>query len=248
MTAADITGTRGAEMFARYAHAPNQLGYCGPRDSRLLDGGRDDIEKAARQFTGAWPYLQVMSRMSGIADPLDHRLVDSYWLGGGLGDGMDPEAFTAELLAIISPQAGHYWSHLGADLAAEAAPDHCFHVFAVYPWSRLLGRGADEHPLLVLDSCRISWGTVVSVDDATAVVRGRRLLWDGAAFSLSEPQIRHVDTSAGARRGVVVAAGDRVALHWDQVCDVLDADQVARLQRSTDRQLRATTRRLQASS
>ena len=68
MTATDITGTRGAEMFARYAYAPNQLGYCGPHDSRLLTGSREEIEKAARQFTGAWPYLEVLSRGLGVMD------------------------------------------------------------------------------------------------------------------------------------------------------------------------------------
>jgi hypothetical protein len=85
MTAANITDTRGAEMFARYAHAPNQLGYCGPANSSsLLDGPRDRIETAARQFTGAWPHLQVLSRMTGIADPLDYRLVDRIGTGAVL--------------------------------------------------------------------------------------------------------------------------------------------------------------------
>lgn len=170
MTTADITDTRGAEMFARYACAPNQLGYCGPQDTRLLMGSRDEIEQAARQFTGAWPYLKVMSKLTDIPDPLDHRLVDSYWLGGGIGAELSHRSFTAELLKMIAPQAGHYWSHLTEDLVDEAAPNHCFHVFGVYPWSRLLGKSADEHPLSILDNCRISWGTVVSTDGTAAVV------------------------------------------------------------------------------
>lgn len=244
MTTADITDTRGAEMFARYACAPNQLGYCGPQDTRLLMGSRDEIEQAARQFTGAWPYLEVMSRMTDIADPLDHRLVDSYWLGGGIGTEFSHRSFTDELLKVIVPQAGHYWSHLTEDLIDEAAPNHCFHVFGVYPWSRLLGKGVDEHPLSVLDNCRISWGLVVSTDGATAVVSSPRLRWADSVLSLSDPEQRTVQI--GTPGDIPVCAGDLVALHWGQICDRLTPEQVARLTDSTERQLHATTRRLNA--
>jgi hypothetical protein len=241
-THADITDTDGPEMFARYAYAPNQLGYCGPpNSSRLLNGARDEIEVAARQFTGAWPYLQVLSRMTGIADPLDYRLVESYWLGGGVGARLDSRAFTAELLAVIGPQAGHYWTHLTADLADEAAPNHCFHVFGVYPWSQLLGKGMDEHPLAVLDSCRITWGTVVSTDDASVVVSCQRLTWDGAALSLSAALTRTVDLDDISP---AVAPGELVAVHWDRVCGRLNTEQVQALADSTHHQLHTTNRRL----
>jgi hypothetical protein len=244
MTTVDIahtTHSSGAEMFARYAYAPNQLGYCGPPNSaNLLDGTPDDIEKAAKQFTGAWPYLQVLSRMTGIADPLDHRLVESYWLGGGVGVELDSHAFIAELLAVIGPQAGHYWSHLTADLAVEAAPNHCFHVFGVYPWSRFLGKGMDEHPLRVLDNCRITWGTVVSTDDVSAVVSCRRLAFDGAALSLTATSPLHAELDGTT----AVAPGDLVAVHWGRVCGRLTAKQACALADSTGRQLLATNRRL----
>ncbi|MDX1882176.1 DUF6390 family protein [Mycolicibacterium sp. 120270] len=249
MTTPNINGACGALMFARYAYAPNQLGYCGPRDSRLLSGTRGEIETAARQFTGAWPYLEVLSQLTGIADPLDHRLVDAYWLGGGVGDQVNPQEFTTELLRIIAPQAGHYWHHLTADLADDAAPDHCFHVFAVYPWSRLLGKvGGDEHPLNILDNCRISWGTVVSTDGATAVVASQRLQWSGAALSLSSPEELSVKVSTDARIDIAVEPGDLVALHWGQVCDRLTPEQLARLKDCTTRQLHSTTRQLSASA
>lgn len=247
MTTQDIRSTCGALMFARYACAPNQLGYCGPHDSRLLSGTRAEIETAARQFTGAWPYLEVLSRMTGISDPLDHRLVDAYWLGGGIGAEVNSQEFTAELLTIIAPQAGHYWNHLTDDLADEAAPDHSFHVFGVYPWSRLLGKGGgDEQPLTILDNCRISWGTVLSTDGATAVVVSQRLRWNGAALSLSAPEEHRVKVATGTTTDIAVEPDDLVALHWGEVCDRLTPEQVARLKDCTDRQLHSTTRRLRA--
>lgn len=128
-------------MFARYAYAPNALGYCGPPlGATLRDGSVADVRRAATTFSGAWPYLRVLSRLTGIDDPLDYRLVEAYWLGRGVAAGLDPQEFFDALLAIIGAQASHYWSHLTADLVCEAAGNHCFHVFGVYPWTRFLGR------------------------------------------------------------------------------------------------------------
>lgn len=232
-------------MFARYAYAPNALGYCGPPlGATLRDGSVDDVRSAAMKFSGAWPYLQVLSRMTGIADPLDYRLVESYWLGGGIGAGLDSTEFVDQLLAIIGPQAGRYWSHLGPDLGCEAAANHCFHVFAVYPWSRLLGRGLDEHPLNVLDNCRITWGTVVSRKDDDVEVSCRGLLWDGQALELSEPSTRRLDVWADGYSAVPdVAVGDDVAVHWGRLCGRLRPGQIQALADATARQLTLTNQR-----
>jgi Family of unknown function (DUF6390) len=241
--------TRGVEMFARYAYAPNALGYCGPPlGAALRDGSVDEVRAAATRFSGAWPYLRVLSQLSGIADPLDYRLVESYWLGGGVGADVDPREFFDALLAIIGPQAGRYWSHLTADLACEAAGNHCFHVFGVYPWTRFLGpknRGVNEHPLSVLDNCRITWGTVVSRAGDDVEVMCRRLAWDGLALTLSEPAERPLDLWADGYSAVPdVAVGDEVAVHWGRLCGRLSPEQVRALADSTDRQLRVTSRRL----
>lgn len=241
MTAADA---RGADMFARYAYAPNALGYCGPPlGATLRDGSVEAVRAAASRFSGAWPYLRVLSALTGIADPLDYRLVESYWLGGGVAADLDPNQFFDRLLAIIGPQAGRYWSHLTADLAGEAAGNHCFHVFGVYPWSRLLGR--TEHPLRVLDSCRITWGTVLSRDGDDIEVSCRALVWDGRALTLSEPSVRRLEVWADGYAAVPdVSVGDRVAVHWGRLCGRLTQEQIHALAEATDRQLAATNQRL----
>jgi hypothetical protein len=238
--------SRGVEMFARYAHAPNALGYCGPPlGATLRDGSVDEVRKAATQFSGAWPYLRVLAKMTGITDPLDYRLVESYWLGGGVGADLDAGEFFDALLAIIGPQAGQYWSHLTPDLAGEAAGNHCFHVFGVYPWTRFLGRGMDEQPLSVLDNCRIAWGTVISRDGDGVEVMCQGLAWDGQALTLSEPSARVLDVWADGYSAVPdVAAGDEVAIHWGRLCGRLQSDQTQSLADSTTRQLQATNQRL----
>jgi hypothetical protein len=241
-----LTDTRGVEMFARYAYAPNALSYYGPPlGATLRDGSVDDVRRAATTFSGAWPYLRVLSALTGIADPLDCRLVESYWLGDGVGAGIDPKDFFDALLAIIGPQAGRYWSHLTPDLAREAAGNHSFHVFGVYPWTRFLGRGMDEHPLGVLDNCRITWGTVVSRSGDDIEVLCQRLVWDGQALALSEPSARLLDVWADGYSAVPdVAVGDDVAVHWGRLCGRLRPEQVRTLADSTGRQLRVTSQRL----
>jgi hypothetical protein len=215
----------------------------------LRDGSVDDVRNAATQFSGAWPYLRVLSKMTGIGDPLDYRLVESYWLGGGIGARLDPDEFVDELLAIIGPKASRYWGHLTAGLACEAAANHCFHVFGVYPWSRFLGGAgrqySAEHPLSVLDNCRITWGTVLSRDGDNVEVSCSRLVWDGHALGLSEPSARRLDVwTDGYSAMPDVAAGDEVAIHWGRLCGRLQPGQIHALADSTSRQLHVTNQRL----
>jgi hypothetical protein len=244
-----LTDTAGVEMFARYAYAPNALGYCGPPlGATLRDGSVDEVRTAATKFSGAWPYLRVLAKLTGIADPLEYRLVESYWLGGGVGADLDTGDFFDALLAIIGPQAGRYWSHLTPDLADEAAANHCFHVFGVYPWTRFLGLkngSMDEHPLNVLDNCRITWGTVTSRNADNVEIRCQKLAWDGESLTLAEPAPRILDVWADGYSAVPdVAVGDEVAVHWGRLCGRLGPEQLRALADSTDRQLRITSQRL----
>ena len=236
----------GAELFARYAYAPNHLGYCGPPAGDVLrTGTAAQVRAAARRFSGAWPYLQVLSAMSGIDDPLDPRVVASYWLGGGVGERLDPREFGARLLAVIGPQAGHYWAHLTADLLDEAAGNHAFHVFGVYPWTRLLGRGADRQPLHVLDSCRITWGTVLARHGDDVDVRYRPLRLAGGALRLAAPVVARIPVLVqGHDPAPGLTADDAVALHWGRICGRLERGRLHELRSSTLRQLDRTNRRL----
>jgi hypothetical protein len=229
----------GVQLFARYAHAPNALGFCGP--SSGVAGSEEQVRAAARRFSGAWPYLQVLARLTGTDDPLEHRLVEAYWLGRDLG--VDHARFADELLAVIGPQAGHYWTHLTPELLASGSPDHGFHVFGVYPWSRLLGAGPE--PLHVLDSCRIRWGVVVGRDGTGAEVSTSHLTWDGAVLDLAGPTVERIPE---ANVQVDVEVGDQVALHWEWLCDHLTPTQCEALEASTRRELTATTARLVGSA
>jgi hypothetical protein len=248
----------GAVLFARYAYAPNELGYCGPAEAATLfelgvtgqlgvaGPNHADIESIARRFSGAWPYAVLLAELAGIADPLDERVMRAYWTGGALLDGVDREAFGVKLLEMIGSQAGHYWTHLTPELLCEAAPTHGFHVFGVYPWTRLLAAGPAEQPLYVLDNCRIRYGQVHSVEDEHVIVRTRRLTWDGCQLGLGQASEERVRFAGHGGRSFVAnpLAGDWLALHWDSACERLSPSQLAYLQRCTAWQLRMTNQRL----
>lgn len=247
-----MSGRSGRALFARYAYAPNALGYCGPAGSALLEAVAcagegavvDEVDAAARQFSGAWPYQELLAELCGVDDPLDERVARGYWTGNELTASVDRERFGRELLDRLGARAGHYWKYLTDDLLPEVAPTHAFHVFGVYPWTRLLGTGMPQ-PLQVLDSCRIRNGVVVELRPDTAVVRSRGLQFDGVRLALGPLEDRAVRRRVPAGAFVPdLRVGDRVAVHWDLVCDRLDADQAGSLEYWTDWQLQQTNPRL----
>ena len=240
----------GAVLFARYAYAPNELGYCGPAETRaLFDLGvtghsHVDIVSIARRFSGAWPYAVVLAELAGVSDPLDESVMRAYWTGSALLDRIDNVEFGTKLLERIAPHAGHYWGHLTPDLLPEAAPTHGFHVFGVYPWTRLLPEIPD-HALHVLDNCRIRWGEVLGVDGEYVVVLSQRLIWDGVRLGFASPAEERVRFAVDGRAFVPdPQLGDVLALHWDSVCERLTSEQTGYLRRTTGEQLRLTNLRL----
>lgn len=242
----------GNRLFARYAHAPNSLGYCGPENADILNAvaaGRltdHDVTPIARQFSGAWPYQATLAELAGIEDPLDVEVTRAYWTGNRLTDEIDRTAFGHALLDTIRPQAGHYWSHLDDRLLDEASPTHVFHVLGVYPWSRMLGLGRPE-ALQVLDSCRIGWARVTAVGERQLEVVTQHLEYDEGELRLGREREEFVDNVFGSDTFVDgVQVGDHVAVHWGLVCDALTETEVESLQRWTQWQLDAMAPRLRA--
>ncbi|HET6953972.1 MAG TPA: DUF6390 family protein [Acidimicrobiales bacterium] len=243
----------GPARFARFALPPNLLGYCGPHDgaalfeygaSGVVDGG---LRSLARAFDGAWPYLELIAGAHGIADPLDGRVIDAYWLGGPLLDRVPLALAGRSLDDRFRRRAGPAWRAMAGSLTPGTRLSHGFHVMSVYPWVGLLRSGAVDQPLHVLDRCRIRWGRVVAGGADEVTVRTRLLTWDGARLGLGDP------VTERARRGrdgvtlVDLGPGDDVALHWDWVCERLDRRRLAHLRGDTARQLAAVNRDLRAS-
>ena len=242
MTASTVG--EGGRRFARFAWPPNHLGHCGPAtDGELwgfatgepLTGGLVDL---ARGFEGAWPYLELLAGLAGVDDPRDERVVEAYWVGGGLLDRIDLAEWCWHLHDRFRLQVGGEWERLVAGATAGGRPTHAFHVFCVYPWLGLLRTGVVDEPLEVMDRCRIRPAVVEAVVGTTAVVRTRALAWQDGLLHLAAPTQLVVDVAADGRTPVAgVAPGDTVALHWGWICERLAPRQERALQAETARHL-----------
>ncbi len=248
---ADIAQRRaeaGMLRFARYAYPPNELGYCGPDESRTLleqaatkvaDPG---LAALARGFDGAWPYLQLIAAANGTG-ALDARVVEAYWIGSPLLDQVGPAALYDSLEQRFKPRMGRRWRALADTPLDDSVPHHNFHVFVVYPWVGMLRLGTVDEPLRVLDRCRIRWGTIEKLEAARALLRVRPIVYDGSRLHLGEPT---TETATVAANGFGLAGdlreGMRVSLHWDWVCEPLTTSQVRALGRQTLRALAAANR------
>lgn len=230
----------GPLRFVRYGFMPNRLRYCGGDDNRTLleygvagvvDGG---LAPLLRRFTGALPYLQLIARANGIADPFDDRVVEAYWIGNQLLDGVEVRQLYDALLERFGKQLQGRTRELVLGKApAGARPHHSFHVLDVHSRVGELG-----HSLPTLDNCRVSWARVLRLEGAEAIVERQPLvLRDGKLVldaARQERLLRQVDGHGfvdGAQ------AGDWVAVHWGWLCEVLDQRQRHNLERYTGHHL-----------
>ncbi len=235
----------GPVLFARYAFPPNSHGFCGPADSGGLfeygvagvdDGG---LRAMARQFAGAWPYLELIAAATGVPDPLDRRVVEAYWIGSPRLDRVGTRAVGNSMEDRFRFMTGGRFASITEGVLAGGVPHHSFAVFCIYPYTGLLtDRRKAPHALTVLDRCRIRWGQVQAVAGDQVVVASRPLIWDGVELSLGPPATETVLQSVDGI-GMVggLRPGDWVSLHWEWVCDRLTAAQLDLLRRYTERHL-----------
>lgn len=231
----------GTSRFIRYAFMPNRLHYCGGDNNSVIfdyavEGVREPpLEAMLRKFTGAMPYLSLIARSNGIADPFDERVVEAYWLGNDLLTGVEVRQLHDALLERFSKQLqGKTREWLLAKAPAGARPHHNFHVFDVH--SRV---GELEHSLGTMDNCRISWAKVIGDEGSELVVERQPLVLTDGKLALGPPirerAVRQVDGRGFAGAATV---GDWVSLHWGWVCEVITPLQQRNLARFTDDHIR----------
>ena len=226
----------GLLRFIRYAFMPNHLGYCGGRSSEVLlehgsDGRADGrLTPLLAEFSGAVPYLRTIAGANGIADPFDPRVVEAYWLGNDLLAGVEAgdlyrsleERFGRQLPASVRNQVLR-------KPPQGAKPYHLFHVVDVYRHLE-----SDVVGMAAMESCRVSWGQVTSVEKTSLVVQRQPLVLEEGRLALGEPRPEPVAREV-LDRGFVdaVAVGDWISIHWGWACEVLTERQRANLERWT---------------
>lgn len=232
---------KGALLFGRYAFPPNQLGYCGPPDHQALldyvaqDAPDKGLLELERRFEGAYPYLVLIAHANGIADPFDERVVDAYWVGNKLLNQVQPGTFRDSLQqrfgARMDARSFHW---LTTKLTGGGRPHHNFHVFDVYVRAGLMNDERAPVALSLMDSCRVSWGTVVGFEGDQLVVERAPLVLAEGKLRLAEAAVSRVTRQQGGQGFVAGAVvGSTVSIHWNWACDVLDASARRRLERAT---------------
>ncbi len=235
----------GALQFGRYAFPPNRLGYCGPDDNQALleqvaarrpDQGLVELEK---KFEGAYPYLCLIAQANEIADPFDSRVVEAYWIGNELLERVEAAPFYESLSQRFrSRMKPSEFGWLARKLELSARPHHNFHVFDVYVRAGLMRNERAEIAVETMDSCRISWGRVTTVEGAELLIERPKLVLTGGKLTLTEPRSFRARRQLDGRGFVEgVRPGDVVSSHWDWACEVLDAGALSRLQQATRRSM-----------
>ena len=219
---------------------PNRLGYCGGPDQRELrdyyvagqaDGG---LDRLLHKFEGAMPYLRLIAAANGLANPLDARVVEAYWLGNDLLERTDLQAFYRSLAERFRGRMpAKALERVLGKVPSGARPHHNFHVFETYLRTNTLPAGLDT-----LEQCRIGWGTVLALTAQQVSVLAQPLVWDGHQLALGPPAsrtlVRHLE---GHTALPDLQVGDAVAFHWGWVAARLTADQASALERETRRHM-----------
>ena len=237
-------------LFARYAFGPNRLGYCGPLDATELfqlavDGRRQyDMRVLARQFEGAWPYLELIARSNGRPDPLDPEVVEAYWLGNELQERVRPMDLGTSLQARFKPRVRpDDWRWLAGKPVAGAKPVHAFHVLDVFPRVGLLRSDRVDDVLKGIDGCRVRWGRVIAIDGDWLVAAVVPIRLINGRLVLAPPEIERVQAwQDGAGFIDRIQPGDVVSVHWSWACERLDRRRLSNLSGWTRRQLDLTNR------
>lgn len=244
--APDLTVPSGPLLFARFAAPPNVLGYCGTDDHDGLVGhlraGLDgpELVELCKSFEGAWPYLELIAHSTGVRDPLDPRVVEAYWIGGGLLERVPGRAFSEHLEGRFRDRTARTeWPWLAAKPRDGAIPHHSFHVLEVMPRIGMLRAGQVAGILPAIGQCLVRPATVAGIEGDRLLVDARPLVLDGGRLTLGPPVRESV-----AGGGPAMAVGDRTAVHWGWSCGPLTIEQHRTLDRTVLRGIERANRTL----
>lgn len=228
-------------MCARYAYAPNYYHYCGPDThgelSEYISETMSDqgLVEHLRQFEVMYPYLIAIAQANGIADPLDPRVVEAYWVGNRFLDQVDVKATQSALIdrqQLTRRLSAKELKWLLPKVDQGARLHHSFHVLNVFTRT---GHHTVAHTVETMDQCRISWGQLIEPkiknQKSKLTLKSQKLMYEEGKLVL-KPYVREAIVPADEWFGKL-RVGDIVSVHWGFVCDRLTTIQAQRLARLT---------------
>ena len=234
---------QGVQLAARFSIATNRLKYCGPADAepalfRTIVGGKEleASRKALLRFEALEPYLTAIAAKHG-RDPLDHDVVEAYWIGNELLDDLTRDDFRGILDVLTRRGLPRTMADaLAAHLPERPLPHHVFHVSYVGVGNVT---GHVKTTLPNMEACRPSWARVVRVSKGKLDLEKPPLELAGGRLRLGTA-VRETVTY-DLRVLPEVRKGDHVALHWNWPALVLTDGQLTNLKEYTERSLAAAS-------
>ena len=187
-----MTVPRGHRLFAKYAHAPNALGYCGPAGCGGTSRGRagaGERRRRAVRWHAASRAPGPTSRCSPTSPGSTTRWTNAWFVATGRQRPHRRGRATSGSGRRCSSGSGHRPATTGAPDRRPAGRG-CAH--ARVPRVRRLpvvaaaAAGLPE-PLDVLDSCRIGWAKVAEVEAEHLLVRMAHLDYATASWRWVRP-------------------------------------------------------------
>lgn len=245
--------TNGLLLCSRYALPPNSLRYCGPdkvinlfsyTKEQIADLGLQEI---LTEFETLYPYLSFIAYENNIRDPFDHRVVEAYWLGNKLLHNISMNGFFrhfSEALHLEKKIKKKDFELLVGKIPAGAIPFHTFHVLNVFTRT---GYHTVPHTLETMDSCRISWGKLMTqrsnlksqILDQNSKIKNniqvltKPLILQNGKLALGKPVIKEIQCDM-FHVPCSMLHDKWISFHWNQFCDVLTREQVTNLERYTN--------------
>jgi hypothetical protein len=232
---------------SRYAFGPNRLHFCGPDANReiwdyLNDGFTDfGLQKLLKGFETLYPYLDRIARSNHIPDPFDPRVVEAYWIGNSLLDGVDTQTqhqFFIDELQLKDKLPIKTFRVLEERIGRGMLPNHNYHVINV---PKKMGHAGMDATPSFMDSCRISWGKVTEVSGPTITVMYEPLLEIGGKLTLGAPVEKKIIRRLEADYDMeMLKTGEYITMHWDVPCEVISEHEVQRLKHYTQKSMLIT--------
>jgi hypothetical protein len=211
---------------ARYAFMPNYLGYCGPDENKNLlgyianeeqDAG---LEEILTDFQTLKPYLTFIARANKIIDPYDQQVVEAYWIGNNLLEGVSAKQYYKYLTDEFSLQKKidkKSLQYVYGKLPMGAKPHHSFHVLNIF---RRTGHLSINHTVETMDNCCISCGKVIKKLPEKLLVEYQPLdIKEGKLAKGEKIQKEIVNEIDGESIKTEIEVGDQVTFHWNAVCE-----------------------------
>jgi len=219
---------------------PNKLQYCGgPNNEELFAYNVEHISDPGlsallKEFQTLYPYLKLIAEANKIKDCFDERVVEAYWIGNELLDNISMKRLYAHFidnLQLKKKLTPREFNLLVGKIPRGAIPHHCFHVLNVYFRT---GHLAVPHTINSMDSCRIGWGKVKSIEGDYLNIETQTLSHSNNKLMLKENAEKKVLFKLLNKSFIKTPQLDNlITYHWDWACEIITSQQAYNLKKYT---------------